>query len=361
MKIKPIFHSGGLELAERNVNLRCDGIMINGVGEIFTRLSQLFIQGFPIRSIERRHFANMPNLKQLGLSEVEVYAEDAFDELPGLERLELHWTDDLNSKKMFRRSRLKELILTGSSSDFVAGLIFPHLEVLKLISSKIQKLERRSLVNLPKIREITFENSEIKFIEEDSFQDCTTLQSLFIRFPNTKNLNEKTFWNLKKLKKLSLTGELSSIPSQIFRDLTELQELYLYISPVFFPEKLFDNLINLKSLKLHRSPNASLHENALKSLVNLKEINLAYGSLKTIESSLFEKNLNIEEIDLGWNDLNIIEVDFTRFAKLRKLDLRGNVCVRELFTKESGYTSVSLQEIQNIINSNCTRSIQSRP
>lgn len=361
--MKPIFHGGGLELAGSNVHLRCDGTMIKGVGESFTRLSKLFIQGFPIKSIERKHFENMPNLKELGLSEVEVYTEDAFDVLPGLESLELHWTDDLYSKKMFRNSRLTQLTLTGSPSNFVAGLILPNLEVLKLESSKIQNLESLYLVNLQKIREITFENSEIQFIAEDAFQDCTTLETLFIRFPKTKNLNEKTFWNLKKLKKLVLTGaELSSIPLQIFRDQTELQELYLYISPVVFPEKLFDNLINLRSLKLHQSPNASLHENALKSLVNLKEINLAYGSLKTIESSFFENNLNIEEIDLGWNNLKIIEVDFTRFGKLRKLDLRGNVCIQEMFTKESGYSSsVSLQEIQNIINSNCTRSIQSHP
>lgn len=277
------------------------------------------------------------------------------------ETLEIYWGSNFISENLFQNYEgVKKLsfFLFPNNSSF--GIVFENLtklEELNLHDLVSETLERSLLAHLPKkLKQLTFDYSNIKFVSEDALQDLTSLETLSFFQCKIKKLHQKTFWNLRKLKKLYFSFTiLESFPLQIFRDLTDLEFLDLSFSKnEVYHESLFENLRNLKHLAIHFNPIKRIREKTFKSLVNLKIINLTACKLETLSSGLFEKNLNLEVIMLGSNLLTIIEVDFTALTTLKTLFLHKNSCIDENVTDDKKYLTV--QEIQNKIRINCTRS-----
>lgn len=353
-------HGNGIETV---LHIDSGSVMMNGIGEFFPDLKTLVVRGFSkILSLERRHFNHMQNLKKLVLNEINCIAEDAFEHLSNLESLWIYWTEDFGSEKMFQNfKKLNELFIKRFSSHVLPETVLRCLESLTTLTIEQfehQKVDRNAFANLHELRQLTIRSSEIEMISEDAFKDCTSLELLALK--DSKKLeiiNEKVFWNLLELKTLSLYyTNLKSIPLQTFRDQTNLEELDLSGTKIeFFLENLFKPLKNLKVLKLYWTPIMSLHENVFNSMIHLKELNMGGCKVQTLSAHLFDNNLELEKISFPFNRLKKIDVDFTRLAKLKRLELSNNVCIDKTYLHDKKETSTTLKEFQKTIRFKCSQ------
>lgn len=361
LKIRPIFSDKGyVPVAEHlELTFKFQGLMIDGIGESFPNLKTLHIRNTVYEpllfSFERRHFENMPNLKDLTLNEVEVLAEDAFDSLPNLETFDLYWSHDFNAEKLLKNLvNLKRLLIRKLPIDFVPGNFFlkmKSLEAFYFDKPEFQILERKNLNNLSNIKEIFFDDSVFEEIMEDAFQDCISVKSMFLNIHKVIELKKKTFWNLKNLDILTIYGgSFKSIPVEMLNgvNLTELSIVHSKLDSL--DETFFETLESLRTLDFSDNQIVVLPENIFKPLVNVKTINFKNCKIENLPFVLFENNLMIEEIDFSDNRLKSIDVDFTKLSKLRILSLSDNFCITQQFTSDG-----SIPEIQNIIRSNCTQ------
>jgi hypothetical protein len=127
-------------------------------------------------------------------------------------------------------------------------------------------------------------------------------------------------------------------------------------------ENVFEHLHNLEWLKLSNNQLEKLPPKLFYNQQKLKEIDLGYNLLTHLDKGIFAVNSELKKIWLRRNKLKEIDVDFTKLSNIDIVDLFNNDCIS---LKYGGYTSrfdpegstvKSIQEIQKIVNQNCTES-----
>lgn len=319
----------------------------DGIGDVFPNLRYIRIDAVDhvLNSIERRHLKNMENLQELNFYfvKIKIIAEDAFQDLINLEKLNLQDCDiEYFPEKLFwNLKKLKLLSLGGNPSTFISQDAFqdlssltnlvapyksnpyksnalfnnwPNLYRLSFYKERIKKLERNFFTTLPMLTALHFSiGSIIGEISPDAFNDLINLQELILEGCEIENLHEETFWKLTKLKKLDL----------------------------------------------RENPLKIISENAFKGLSDLRYLSVSNCQIEKLPRNIFETNLNLEEIYLSESKFKIIEVDFTRLLRLRILNFYASTegCVNTFFSAtNSNSEASSIQKIQEIISVNCTGS-----
>jgi Leucine-rich repeat (LRR) protein len=129
-----------------------------------------------------------------------------------------------------------------------------------------------------------------------------------------KNLHEKTFSGLEKLKILKINdNKLEFLHPNLFKDLISLEVLYISYNPL-----------------------KTINENILQNLINLIRISLGATPLSTFPATLFEKNRNLEFISIGAG--RITRVSNKMFSHLRKLTIlhfEDNFCASQRFNRHN--------------------------
>lgn len=161
------------------------------------------------------------------------------------------------------------------------------------------------------------------------------LKELWIRGGRIRLIARSDFVNLKKLKWLWLSGNpIKFAADDIFYDLNSLEELRMVgCSITKLPEKLFNQLRNLKILYVYKN------------------------EITHLPKGLFANNLQLEKVWVNENQLQTIEVDFRNLPTVKEIELSSNVCTNEVYSPEypEDSTVSSLQELQEKINRNCTK------
>lgn len=67
------------------------------------------------------------------------------------------------------------------------------------------------------------------------------------------------------------------------------------------------------------------------------------NSIRLFDSDMFHDNENIEEVHLWQNKIRAIRFDANKMMKLKIFDVRGNVCIDELFYIQKDITATAIQ------------------
>jgi Leucine-rich repeat (LRR) protein len=187
-------------------------------------------------------------------------------------------------------------------------------------------------------------------------ESVTKVRIYFKQFDRMISGIGEHFFNLEEL--VMDTNHLKFIKAEDFSNMTNLKRMNLgYNSLKIDNENVFEKLKNLEELKLHVCKLFKLPSKIFSHHRNLKTILLFGNYLTHLERSLFINNLNLEYVDLNKNKLKQIDVDFTNFPKIKKVNLENNICINEFYDVENPKNSTvsSVQELQQIISRNCTK------
>lgn len=129
----------------------------------------------------------------------------------------------------------------------------------------------------------------------------------------------------------------------------------------------FSRLENLRMLDLRKNKLSVLHGDVFIYLKNLKKIDLSENfltllpsklfnamgqlqkvianenSIRLFDSDMFHDNKNLEEVHLWQNKIRAIRFDANKMKKLKIFDVRGNICIDELFYIQREITTIEIQ------------------
>uniref|UniRef100_H2MU17 Toll like receptor 8 n=1 Tax=Oryzias latipes TaxID=8090 RepID=H2MU17_ORYLA len=331
------------------VKFDCRGRLLTEVPRGITHnVTDLDLSENFIKAIKGNEFSNMSNLTWLKLSWANknknmTIGEDSFKNL----------------------TKLKELQLTGIYLKEIPANLPVSLETLELDHNKILLLDRRRLANLKNLTQLFLSQNCYMWdpcgrsveIEDDTFADLTSLQTLDLSFNN-----------------------LTQVPKGLPESLKNLSVASNYIQQIHKND--FQNLTNLKELELQgncpRCQNApypcvtcinislTIHPDAFQNLVNLVTLNLGGNSLKYLKPSWFEKLHKLRELFLSFNFLvNAItqEAAFLRYLpSLVRVDLSFNYALKSyprtlnLSEEFSNLTSLRTLHLEGLVFQNIEQS-----
>lgn len=155
--------------------------------------------------------------------------------------------------------------------------------------------------------------------------------------------------NFKNLEFLYIPdNSLKILERSNFANMTKLTFLELFDKQLeFIAEDSFWDLPNLEILDLYKCGIDELPKTLLKNLKNLKNFEAVFNRITFLDKEFFANNLNLEVIIIRNNQLKVIDVDFTKFSKLKTLRLEHNDCI------DASTNSISIREIQDIVNLRC--------
>jgi len=236
--------------------------------EYLTRVIEIDVKGYSIRTLGPDDFQGLSGLEKLDLSHnnIKTLPDGLFDGL----------------------TSLKELYLDHNDLSSVSVGLF----------SELSSIERLSLG----------ENTNLVTLPEDLFQGLTTLLMLDLQETGLKSLPEDLFDGLSNLHVLYLgKNALTSLPSEIFDGLSELETLDLNSNPLASLQvELFDGLGGLLILDLVKIDLASVHEDLFDEHPRLEYLYLQHNRLTSVPAGLFEDLSDLKELNISHNSLTSV-------------------------------------------------------
>lgn len=122
-----------------------------------------------------------------------------------------------------------------------------------------------------------------------------------------------------------LTGEISELSVDIFRDMTMLTWLRIGFPKIHLPAGIFAPLKNLEELDLNYNSLSILENGLLQNLTELRVLKFEQNSLRHLSKDVFLGLSSLRELDLQGNELESLEPDvFYHLTALAVINLNGN-------------------------------------
>ncbi|XP_074861934.1 leucine-rich repeats and immunoglobulin-like domains protein 1 [Carettochelys insculpta] len=312
-----------------------------------------------LTEIDPSTFAELPNLREVRLSNNELTAFPALSSPSRIVSLYLHH----NRIRSIQASQLKPYValetLDLSSNDIteIRSGCFPQglpIKELNLGSNRISTLEpgafdglSRSLLTLrlsknriaqlpvkafklPRLTQLELNRNRIRLIEGLTFQGLDSLDVLKLQRNNISKLTDGAFWGLAKMQVLHLEhNSLTQVNSGSLYGLSSLHQLHLsnnlisHINPESwkFCQKLHELVLSSNNL-------SRLDEGSLADLGGLRILRLNHNSISHVAEGAFRGLRNLRVLDLDHNEISGTIEDtsgaFTGLENLNKLTLFGN-------------------------------------
>ena len=245
----------------------------------------------PINSyIQIELLDKLPTVEKLTL--IGRFSDFNLDNLFNLEKLSIKGllNNDFNFD-LFKnlRNQLTYLYIDCSNidNDSVNKLFidnnFPNLSKLRIMNTKITKLENKIFSQFQKLSDLKlYSNKELKSINYDCFS------------------------NLKQLTRLNLTESLiGSLDKRHFSALNNLEYLKLSLfNIVDIEENIFSNLTKLTNLDLSYCKLENLKPESFIGLINLKILDLRSNKFTKFDLRILENITRIKIVDLSGNSIN---------------------------------------------------------
>lgn len=258
-------------------------------------------------------------LKQLTELKLENLEADAYEliqlisKLPNLKTLDLSgYGGESLPEETVEITSLEQLILKYSSLEKLPNKIYElkNLSVLNLTENYSLDSLPEGISRLESLKSIDLSGCyEIQSLPDDFFQ-LTQLEELLL---HGTEIYSDEIGSLKKLKKLSFSGDLYEIPVWIF-DLKELTELVLNEVALSEIPSEIGELIKLEYLDLGFNERVTELPESFGNLTNLKHLLLTCCSLQSLPES-FINLTQLEKLDLGPSDMNTLESLSTEVSK----------------------------------------------
>ncbi|XP_061181850.1 protein artichoke-like [Saccostrea echinata] len=171
-------------------------------------------------------------------------------------------------------------------------------------------------------------DTQIRYIETNSFRDNTEMKELTMSGNNVGILYPYTFQHLRSLEVLNFpNNNVRHLSAAVFTGLTLLKQLQLSDNMFqFLPSTVFDDLQELRILNLNGNKIRYIQRNLFAPLRKLEILDLSRNNITDLFDDVFTTNVDIKELLLNGNRLRKIRAKwFENLSNLRSLSLRGNV------------------------------------
>ena len=201
--------------------------------------------------------------------------------------------------------------------------------VLDLSSNKLAQIHANSFVGLGTLGTLYLRNNNLSYQSLSSglfenlndleflnladnmfsilptFRDLTNLQELYLENNVITDLTDDLFLGLHKLRILSISSNLlTSITGGVFQDLVNLEELRLNENNISkLSENSFQGLKNLKTLNLWSNNVQEVKKGVFTNLTNLQTLLLISTKLRTMQEGSWEGLFNLIQLHLLYNEI----------------------------------------------------------
>lgn len=220
------------------------------------------------------------------------------------------------------------LAINCHERDFTGIEIPVNVTHLSFVGVSVVTLNTATFGNATLLKNITWQNSGIVQLEQDTFEKLKSLNLLDLSKNTLHTVHGKTFHPLSELKLLNLSHNmLHDLPENIFEGLEKLEELSLsynefHVIPfqVFAPLKLL-KLLDLSYNTIALIPNDFFLQNQLMIFLFLQG-----NHLTALSSQSFAGMHNLTVLDLSNNTLNHLPRNlFSGLRSLQYLNLGKNL------------------------------------
>ncbi|KAF5278636.1 hypothetical protein FQA39_LY00678 [Lamprigera yunnana] len=224
---------------------------------------------------------------------------------------------------------LKYLYLSSNSLTEVPDNAFANccstLKAISFSGNRMNRIPTEALRNCSKISHFNFAYNDIYDIEEYTFSEWGfNIETLILSNNHITNIKSETFFNLNKLKELSVSfNPLMYIDPKAFTGLNNLKNLEISfgLSREEMPIEIFKPLINLQFFSADNNKFHSLSENSLDQMHNLKFLNLEFNEIRTIRKSFFKSPVHNFLTDVRLNNNKITTIASNTFNHLPELEV----------------------------------------
>lgn len=222
---------------------------------------------------------------------------------------------------------VETVYLYGNQLDEFPLNLPMHVRVLHLQENNIQTISRGALAQLAMLEELHLDDNSISSVgvEEGAFREAVSLKLLFL----TKNhLSSIPIGLPADLKELRLDeNRIADINEDAFQNVTTLQRLLLdgnLLEDGDIAPGTFQDLVNLKELSLAR--NSLTTPPPLLPGTSLTKLNLQENQVDSINVAAFSGLKKLERLDISSNQLQFLPPGvFDGLRNLRYLNARNNL------------------------------------
>ncbi|KPJ11896.1 Insulin-like growth factor-binding protein complex acid labile subunit [Papilio machaon] len=375
------------------------------------KLKYISIETESLTSITKQTFSNLPKLERLfirGSANLHIIEENAFYNLPALHTLEI--TDcgitHLHMRAFSLLPNLKQLSLSNNEiydATMVGRAIrdLPMLTLLNLNYNLIDKLNEGAFVDQTMLETLYLSHNNINIIHHGAFHRVPKLRIVDLNYNNIIRIHPESFLQQSSsgVEELSLIGNkimhisefrallgalprlkfldmsdnlLEEIPRGAFRGHPSLERLHLNSNSIKFiegeafvampalrelhlsknslgdlNEGPFWNLPSLKGLDLSHNYFQRLQPKLLYNLPSLRRINISNNKLTVIDPLVFIETPLLEYVNVSSNELvSIHPATFRNLANLYELDASSNKLIEFIPGLPRGLEQLNVQRNQ---------------
>ncbi|XP_070489969.1 uncharacterized protein [Chironomus tepperi] len=170
-------------------------------------------------------------------------------------------------------------------------------------------------------------NTETEVIDENAFQNCAALKTLFVRVNKIQKLPENLLTIYSKLTNLWLNfNQLTTLPEKLLNTQSELKGLYLGNNQLYFlPNLVFYYLVKLQYLDLGNNRLQVINPNWFTNLRILQELSIDSNQISDLPANVFKPLVSLQSLLLQNNIIKNVNPDsFVGLQSLKSLVLGNN-------------------------------------
>ncbi|PSN37673.1 hypothetical protein C0J52_05613 [Blattella germanica] len=227
-------------------------------------------------------------------------------------------------------SNITELTFITVNITTLSPIILKNATLLINVTwqnSNIEQIEQESFTSLKKLEKLDLSRNKLQAVHWKTFHPLTELKMLNLSHNKFHDLPEYIFEGLEKLEELSLSyNELHVITFQVFAPLKVIHLLDLsYNTIALLPDDFFLPNQNIVHLFLQGNLLTSLQSESFAGLIHLNTLDLSNNTLRNLPRNLFLGLKNLQYLNLGRNYLKELSSNsFQGLDKLTWLNLSDN-------------------------------------
>jgi Leucine-rich repeat (LRR) protein len=327
----------------RNINYANDSEPFKIIGEHLpgyddTKVTHVEVKGSNFYSVPMEIFDKFPSLNLLYFDHANLKNLDK----PFRNCQNLQFFSAMDNKvkylpKVFDACKnLKVIYMRQNEISTVDADVFKELTVLYQVSldgNKLEEIPKNLFETNLNMLFLSLSETQLRSILDVQFKQLKQLNWIYLHDNNLIDLGT-AFEDLENLKYLYLhSNKIKKIQERNFRGLVSLKKLFLYGNQIVMLEpQSFKDLISLEVLELHNNQLEIIQPGTFVALDKLEQLTLDYNSLKKLFMNSFGILPNLNTLRINNNQIEqISSLFFENFHNLSQLRAADNKCVSRDF------------------------------
>ncbi|CAG9815480.1 unnamed protein product [Phaedon cochleariae] len=206
---------------------------------------------------------------------------------------------------LFRRVTVHSKI-TRLGKDSIRNL--PKLEWLSIQENSLEILEPQAFRNVPSLKYVILHKNNLKEIPKDVFNLVPTIRQLFISSNKIDFIASGAFSNMESLEWIVLTeNALTYWNRDWFENCPKLKYIRISSNKIsVIPRRAFASLPSLLGIDFTRNKITIIQPDAFRNLKSLVYLGLDQNGLTVLDERAFPNKMHIENLNINNNRLNYL-------------------------------------------------------